>query len=88
MGNAITQEARALWLMLMRNGGWWTVSELTHHWRPTFQSFEVLEALEALKAGNFLDSRIEVSGKRSYAFTTGCNRLPELVFAEPLGAHA
>lgn len=82
MGNAITQDTRALWLMLKRDGGWWTVSMLTHHWRPTFAPHEVQQAVDALEAGGFLDSRTQL-GSRLYAFTSGCNELPDL---QPLPA--
>lgn len=77
MGNAITQDTRALWLMLVRDGGWWTVALLTHHWRPTFQPYEVQQAVDALEAGGFLDSR-DQAGERIYGFTSDCKALPDL----------
>lgn len=80
MGNAITQDTRALWLMLVRDGGWWTVNMLTHHWRPTFAPHEVQQAVDALEAGGFLSSQ-DQNGKRVYGFTSDCQSLPDL----PLG---
>ena len=77
MGNAITQDTRYLWLMLVNDGGWWTASMLTRHWHPTFAPHEVQQALDALEAGGFLDSR-EQTGARNYAFTSDCKRLPDL----------
>lgn len=99
MGNAITQDTRAIWLMLQRDGGWWTVAMLTHHWRPTFQPYEVQQAVDALEAGGFLDSRNqggedeqdeqdEKASKRIYAFTSDCMLLPDLAIAGQPGALA
>lgn len=85
MGNAITQDTRALWLMLMHDGGWWTVAMLTHHWRPTFQPYEVQQAVDALEAGGFLDSR-EQAGTRIYGYTSDCKALPDLAPSPALGA--
>ena len=87
MGSAITQDTRALWLMLQRDGGWWTVAMLTHHWRPTFQPYEVQQAVDALEAGGFLVSR-DQAGKCIYAFTSDCNSLPDLALAGQPGALA
>lgn len=87
MGNAITQDTRALWLMLMKDGGWWTVAMLTHHWRPTFEPYEVQQAVDALESGGFLDSR-DQAGKRIYGFTSDCKRLPDLSPAGQPGALA
>jgi hypothetical protein len=84
MGNAITQDTRALWLMLLRDGGWWTVAMLTHHWRPTFQPYEVQQAVDALEAGGFLASR-DQAGTRIYAITTDCKSLPDLPPVTVLG---
>ena len=54
MGNAITSDARVLWLMLRNSGLTWTASQLTHHWRPTFSVGEVQAMLDALHAGHFV----------------------------------
>ena len=75
MGNAITQDTRALWLTLQADGGWWTVTMLTHHWRPTYQPYEVQQAVDALEAGGHLDSR-DQAGTRIYGVTSGCKVLP------------
>lgn len=77
MDNAITQDTRALWLMLQGDGGWWTVAMLTHHWKPTFAPYEVQQAVDALEAGGYLDSR-DQAGTRIYAVTSGCNALPDI----------
>lgn len=84
MGNAITQETRYLWLMLKKDGGWWTVAMLKHHWRPTFAPYEVQQAVDALEAGGFLESREQV-GARIYAFTSDCKSLPELPAPAAIG---
>lgn len=76
MGNAITYDTRHLWLMLRRDGGWWTAKMLTAHWSPTFAPHEVQQALDALEAGGFLNSR-DQQGERIYAFTSGCKLLPD-----------
>ncbi|HQR97608.1 MULTISPECIES: hypothetical protein [unclassified Polaromonas] len=87
MGNAITQDTRALWLMLVRDGGWWTAAMLTHHWRPTFAPHEVQQAVDALEAGGFLASRDQgdKAHTRIYAFTSECKTLPDLPPATALG---
>lgn len=76
MGNAITQDTRALWLMLRTDGGWWTVAMLTHHWRPTFQPYEVQQAMDALEAGGFVESRDQASNL-TYGVTSSCRELPD-----------
>jgi hypothetical protein len=77
MGNAITQDVRALWLMLRDNGGWWTVAMLTHHWRPTFDPREVQQAMDALEAGGFVTSRNQAT-QPTYCVTSDCKVLPGL----------
>lgn len=74
-GSAITQDVRALWLMLRREGGWWSVGMLTHHWRPTFEPREVQQALDALEAGGFAVSRNQTSALQ-YCITPECLALP------------
>lgn len=81
MGNAITAEARAIWLFLVKDGGWWTVKQLTHHWRPTFAEFEVNDALEALAKGGFLERRqphgaYATHSAFEFGFTSSCAELP------------
>jgi hypothetical protein len=75
MGNAINQDARALWLMMRRDGGWWSASMLTHHWRPTFVIGEITAHLDALAAGGFLQER-EQLGTKNYCVTSSCTPLP------------
>ncbi len=87
MGNAITQETRYLWLMMMRDGGWWSVTLLTRHWSPTFAPHEVQQAVDALEAGGFLDSR-DQAGTRVYAFTSDCKSLPDVPSPAQPGALA
>lgn len=90
MGNAITQETRYLWLMLVKDGGWWTASMLTRHWSPTFAPHEVQQAVDALEAGGFLASRDmgDKAHTRIYGFTSDCKRLPDLAAAGQPGALA
>lgn len=87
MGNAITQDVRALWLMLRNDGGWWSVSMLTHHWRPTFQPHEVQQAMDALEAGGFVVSRAQ-STCLSYGITSDCKALPDSETNQKPGALA
>jgi hypothetical protein len=75
MGNAITPEARFVWLMLRRDGGWWSASSLTHYWRPTFCQGELTAMLDALRAGNFIEQR-EQFGLKSFCVTSSCTPLP------------
>jgi hypothetical protein len=87
MGNAITSDVRALWLMLQRDGGWWTVSMLAHHWRPTFAALEIQQAMDALEAGGFIASRDHTTAV-ACAFTSDCNALPDLPIPSQPGALA
>ena len=73
MGNALNASSRALWLMVRNDAGWWTASQLTHYWRPTFAQVEILAYLEALRKGSFLE-RLGTS----YAVTPDCKPLPGL----------
>lgn len=75
MDNALTQDTRALWLMLRSDGGWWSIKMLTRHWHPTFAPHEVQQAVDALEAGGYLDSR-DQAGARIYCVTSGCKALP------------
>lgn len=87
MGNAITQDVRALWLMLRNDGGWWTVSMLTHYWRPTFATYEVQQAMDALEAGGFVMSQGQ---KHSliYCITSDSKVLPDFEPTKKPGALA
>ncbi len=77
MGHSITPEGRALWLMLARQGGWWTVKGIVQFWRPTFAEFEVREILASLAAGRCVTARSMVPGDEpSYAVTSDCTPLP------------
>lgn len=77
MGNAITPDSRALWLMLARQGGWWTVKNIVHFFRPTFAEFEAREIVKGLLPGGYLMAREMVPGQEpSYAVTSECNPLP------------
>lgn len=77
MGNAITQDTRAIWLTLRDTGSWWTVQAMTSHWAPSYAPFEVRDALEALRMGGFSESR-EGFPDTQYCFTSSCKPLPEL----------
>jgi hypothetical protein len=77
MVHAITPEGRALWLMLARQGGWWTVKGIVQFWTPTFADFEVQEIVGGLMFGGFLMARNMVPGADpSYAVTSECTALP------------
>ena len=79
-GDPITQDVRALWLRLRKNGGWWTLDMLTHHWKPTCAPREVQHAMDALEARGFVESRDQATNL-SYGVTSDCEALPGL---EPL----
>jgi hypothetical protein len=74
MGGLITQDMHALWLRLRKNGGWWTLDMLTHHWKPTYAPHEVQHAMDALEAGGFVESRDQVTNL-SYCVTLDCEAL-------------
>ncbi len=74
MGNAINYDARAIWRHLVRDGGWWTASNLRLHWSPTFTELEMVDALSALVGGGFLDRR-EFQCRVQYCFTSDCKQL-------------
>ena len=78
LGKGLTPDVRALWLMLKTGGGWWTVAMLMPYWRPTFEPHGVQQAVDALEAGGFIESR-DQAGSRIYGFTPACEALPELV---------
>lgn len=75
MGNAITQDARMIWLDLRRTGGWWTISLLRQQWGCAFAEFELRQAVDALLAGGFLERR-EFRDAVSYGYTSSCKALP------------
>lgn len=81
MGNAITPDARALWLMLARQGGWWTVKNITQFWTPTFVDYEVEDLLQTLVPGGYVMSRQVNPGQVSFAVTSECNPLPGIQYA-------
>ena len=79
MGNAIGIEARALWLSLRNEGGWWSVSNLTRHWCPAFPDFGVLDHLGTLRRLGFLERRAlgpHAPNTMTYAVTSSCQALP------------
>jgi hypothetical protein len=79
MGNAIDLNARALWLSLRNQGGWWSAMNLMVHWSPTFSVDEVVAHLKALHRGGFVAEQ-EVSPHqvrvKTYAVTPLCRPLP------------
>lgn len=74
MGNAITQDARAIWLSLVSDGSWWSANSLRAHWSPTFTEAEMQNALTALVGGGFIAKRSQLSATQ-YAFTSDCKQL-------------
>ncbi|MBI2770019.1 MAG: hypothetical protein HYX47_10375 [Burkholderiales bacterium] len=76
MGNAITPDSRALWLMLARNGNWWTVKTLVHHWRPTFTAVELDDLLRPLVGHGYVMVRDKSAAEPTYAVTSDCFALP------------
>lgn len=85
MGNALTEDVRALWLSIRASGAWWTVHELVHHWRPTFTEWEVQQYLEALVTGGYIQARDAGFGGSpnlpQYCVTSDCHPLPGDAFA-------
>ena len=75
---ALNDDSRALWLMLRNDAGWWSASQLTHYWRPTFSIGEVEAHLQALHKGRFLDRFGINANTFSYAVTPACLPLPGL----------
>ncbi|HEY3048826.1 MAG TPA: hypothetical protein VGJ72_15365 [Polaromonas sp.] len=70
------QDLRALWLLLRKDGGWWTLDMLAPHWRPTCVSHEVQYAMDALEAGGFVESRDHAT-HLAYGITSDCEALPD-----------
>lgn len=73
--NAITPDARALWLRLRTDGGWWTLDMLVHHCKPGCALCEVQHAMDALEANGFVESRDHATNLR-YGVTSNCKSLP------------
>lgn len=78
MGNAITQDTRAIWLTLRDTGSWWSVKAMTSRWSPSYSPYEVQDALEALRAAGFAERRSWENRDAEYCFTSSCKPLPEL----------
>lgn len=76
MGNAITYEARMVWLGMRRQGGWWTLSLLRQQWAGALAEFELQDAVDALVAGRFLERRDNATHSPSYCHTSSCLTLP------------
>lgn len=75
----LSQEARALWLQMRRDGGWWTARSLASHWHPTFPLWEIEQLLQALAEGGHLATRDDARPDAvSYCVTSDCT--------PPLGA--
>jgi hypothetical protein len=75
MGDPITQDVRALWLRLRKDGGWWTLDMLTHHWKPTHTPHTIQHAMDVLEARGFVESRDQATCL-SYRVTSDCETLP------------
>lgn len=71
------QDLLALWLLLRKDGGWWTLDMLAPHWRPTCVPREVQYAMDALEAGGFVESRGHAI-HLTYGITSDCEALPDL----------
>ena len=73
----LTPDARALWLMLLNQGGWWSRPELQAHWEPTFTDSELEQLLSALVVHKHVAQRINDFGSR-FGVTTTCTPYPGL----------
>lgn len=82
MATEPTQEGRALWLMLVRQGGWWTVKSIVAFWQPTFAEYEIQELVGELTQGGHVMRREMVPGQLSYCVTSECKPLPGVSDAE------
>lgn len=75
MGNPITHDMHVLWLRLRTDGGWWTLERLAHHCKPGNAPYETQQAMDALEAGGFVESRDHAT-TLSYGVTPSCKALP------------
>jgi hypothetical protein len=77
MSILLTPDCRALWLMMARQGGWWTVEALRLYWLPTFNEFELRSLLQGLLQGRHVIARKAASGDvLTYSVTSECTPLP------------
>ncbi|MFG5411478.1 hypothetical protein ABXN37_29300, partial [Piscinibacter sakaiensis] len=69
-------EASALLTMLRREGGWWDVSRLTHHWRPTWPEAEVEQLARTLRQSGQVDVRFDraIRARPLHPLPTGGSR--------------
>lgn len=73
----LTTDARALWLMLRNQGGWWTLQKLQAYWEPTFTNTELEQLLSALVNGKHVAQCAHSSGD-CFSVTTDCTPYPGL----------
>lgn len=53
----LSVSASALLAMLRRQGGYWTISQVVHHWQPTWSASEVDQLLSELRHAGYLVQR-------------------------------
>lgn len=70
--------ARALLTMLRRESGWWSVSQLFHHWQPTWSSGEIELHLAALCRAGYVVSRpsLASSSRNTYSAALQAGVMP------------
>jgi hypothetical protein len=72
-----TPDCRALWLMMARQGGFWTIEALRLYWLPTFTEFELRSLLQGLLQGGYVVACKAAAGAvLAYAVTCDCALLP------------
>lgn len=76
MAKGITVDSAALWAFIRKDGGWWSVLRLTHHWAPTYSLAEVEDILATLHKGDFLECQTLHRAGTVYAVTSKCLPLP------------
>jgi hypothetical protein len=81
-GDLTTADMRALWTHMRQHSGWWTLDMLAPYWRPTFVPHEIQQAMDALEAHGFVESR-DQANKLSYSVTPHCKVPSELKLPAP-----
>jgi hypothetical protein len=72
-----TPDCRALWLMMARQGGRWTIEALRLYWLPTFTEFELRSLLQGLlQERHVVACKAAAGDVLAYAVTSDCTPLP------------
>jgi hypothetical protein len=80
-GRHIDTDARMIWQSLRREARAMTAAQVHLYWNPTFSVHQVVEALQRLVAGRYLEAVVPQHSPHVYFVSDSCVPLPGFTVA-------